>query len=75
MRTDPPMSEPSARGTQPAATAAPLPPEEPPGVRSRFHGLRVGPQSGLSVMSVCANSGVVVLPTTMAPARFSARAM
>ena len=49
MRTEPPMSVPSASGTQPAATAAPAPPEEPPGVRSGFHGLRVMPQSGLSV--------------------------
>jgi len=28
------MSEPSAKGTQPDATAAPEPPEEPPGVRA-----------------------------------------
>ena len=49
MRTEPPMSVPSASGTQPAATAAPEPPEEPPGVPLGFHGLRVTPQSGLSV--------------------------
>ena len=49
MRTEPPMSDPSANGTQPLATAAPDPPDEPPAVRSRFHGLRVMPQSGLSV--------------------------
>jgi hypothetical protein len=54
---------------------AALPPEEPPGVRSRFHEFRVAPQSGLSVMSVWANSGVVVLPTMIAPARRSARTM
>ncbi len=62
------MSLPSASGTQPAATAAPEPPEEPPGVRSRFHGLRVIPQSGLSVKLEYANSGVVVFPTMIAPA-------
>ena len=39
------MSEPVARGTSPAASAAPAPPLDPPGVRSRFHGLRVGPCS------------------------------
>ena len=33
MRTEPPMSLPSASGTQPDATAAPLPPDDPPGVR------------------------------------------
>ena len=49
MRTEPPMSLPSASGTQPDATAAALPPEEPPGVRSRACGLRVVPHSGLSV--------------------------
>ena len=49
IRTEPPMSEPSARGTQPAATAAPEPPDEPPGVRALSHGLRVTPQRGLSV--------------------------
>ena len=32
--------------------AAPAPPEEPPGVYSRFHGLRVMPQSGLAVIPV-----------------------
>ena len=46
-RTEPPMSEPSANGTQPDATAAPEPPDEPPGVRSGSHGLRVTPHSGL----------------------------
>ena len=49
MRTDPPMSEPSAIGTQPLATATPAPPDEPPAVRSGFQGLRVMPHSGLSV--------------------------
>ena len=49
IRTEPPMSEPSASGTQPEATAAPEPPEDPPGERSGFHGLRVMPHSGLSV--------------------------
>src|SRR3954470_13537584 len=49
MRTEPPISEPSANGTQPVATATPEPPEEPPAQRSGFQGLRVMPQSGLSV--------------------------
>ena len=41
-RTEPPVSEPSAAGTMPVATATPEPLEEPPGVRSTFmsQGLR-----------------------------------
>jgi len=41
MRMEPPVSEPSAIGTMPAATAAPDPPLEPPGTREISHGLRV----------------------------------
>jgi len=39
-RTEPPVSEPSASGTSPAATAAAQPLDEPPGVRSGSQGLR-----------------------------------
>ena len=39
MRIEPPVSVPSARGAKPAATAAPEPALEPPGIRSSFHGL------------------------------------
>ena len=35
IRTEPPPSEPVARGTMPAARAAAEPPEEPPGLCSR----------------------------------------
>ena len=66
-----PPSVPSASVVMPAATAAPAPPEEPPGVYSRFHGLRVTPQSGLWVAPEWANSGVVVRRCMMAPARSS----
>ena len=69
------MSVPSAIGTQPALTAAAEPPEEPPGVRDRSQGLRVRPQSALSVKPEWANSGVVVLPMTMAPAARSRATM
>ena len=41
IRTEPPPSLPSDIGPIPAATAAPLPALEPPGVMSVFHGLRV----------------------------------
>jgi hypothetical protein len=68
MRTEPPMSHPSAKGTQPAATADPDPPDEPPGVRPVFQGFRVTPHSFVSVMPVAASSEVVVLPIMMAPA-------
>ena len=42
-RIEPPPSVPSASGPSPAATAATAPPEEPPGVSARSHGLRVTP--------------------------------
>ena len=56
-----------ASGPRPAATAAPAPPLEPPGVRSSRQGLRVGGKSRLSVAPFQPNSGVLVRPTTMAP--------
>ena len=42
-RIEPPVSVPSAHGAEPAATAAALPPLEPPGTRLRSHGFRTGP--------------------------------
>ena len=65
---EPAPSVPSASGPRPAATAAAPPPLEPPGVRSRFQGLRVTPKDGPSVRPLTPNSGVVVLPMMMAPA-------
>ena len=67
MRIEPPASVPSASAHMPAATAAPAPPLDPPGVRSGFQGLRVIPVKGLSVTPFMANSGVVVLPSSTAP--------
>src|SRR5882757_4451847 len=49
MRIDPPPSVPIESGTNPAATEAAAPPEEPPAVRLGSRGLRVGPNSSLSV--------------------------
>jgi hypothetical protein len=43
MRIDPAVSVPMVAAAIPAATAAPEPPEEPPAMRSRSHGLRQGP--------------------------------
>src|SRR5260370_26490559 len=72
-RTEPSPSEQSAAGTSPEATAAAEPPEEPPGVCSRLHGLRVIPNAGPSVIGHCPSSGVLVLPTITAPACLSRR--
>ena len=55
-RIEPPVSEPSAAGTSPAATAAPEPLDEPPVKCSRFHGLRAGGQGRSNDGPPCANS-------------------
>src|SRR5438093_12360190 len=68
-RTDPPVSEPNASGAMRAATAAADPPLDPPGVRSRAQGLRVGPNAEFSFDEPIANSSQLVLPTITAPAR------
>ena len=56
---EPPPSLPCAIGTTRLATRAADPPEDPPLVRSRFHGLRVLPNSTDSVVVVRPNSGIV----------------
>ncbi len=68
IRIEPPPSLPCATGTIPAATAAAEPPEEPPGVRSRSQGLRVGPKMRASVVGRIPYSGSVVEPTITNPA-------
>ncbi len=62
------MSEPRASGASKAATAAADPPPEPPGMRSRSHGLRVGPYAENSVEEPIANSSMLVLPSGTRPA-------
>jgi len=42
-RIEPPISEPISSGVMPAAKAAALPPDEPPGERLRSQGLFVRP--------------------------------
>ena len=49
IRIDPPPSEPVHNATIPDATDAAEPPDEPPLVASIAHGLRVGPNTRLSV--------------------------
>ena len=68
MRIDPPPSPPLAMGTSPPATAAAVPPEEPPGVRSGCHGLVVVPWSLVWVQLIPPNSEAVVWPANTAPA-------
>ncbi len=62
------MSEPSASGANPAATAAAEPPLDPPGTRLGSRGLRVGPKAEFSVDDPIANSSRFVLPTGIPPA-------
>ena len=68
IRIEPAPSEPRAAPASPPATAAADPPDEPPGVRSRSHGLRVTPKVGDSVHGVIVSSGTLVLPRITAPA-------
>src|SRR5882672_8503011 len=70
-RSEPPRSVPCAMGHMPVASAAADPPLEPPALNERFHGLRVAPNTALTVFGPKANSGVLVLPSTMAPAALS----
>src|SRR6202000_2451469 len=67
IRIEPPPSLACASGTMRAATAAPAPPDEPPGECSRFQGLRVGPCSRHSVVGINPNSGEALLPKIVTP--------
>ena len=52
-----------------ASTAAAEPPDEPPGMRSRFQGLTVAPWTRSRAVAACPNSDVIVLPSMIPPAR------
>src|SRR6202162_4806398 len=67
-RIEPPPSLPTPPADIPAAIAAASPPLEPPGVRSRSHGLLVRRYRRLSVSHAIKSSGVLVTPRTIAPA-------
>ena len=67
-RIEPPVSDPIASGAWNAASAAALPPPDPPGTRSTFHGLRVGPYAEFWVDDPIANSSMLVLPSIGMPA-------
>src|SRR5690606_33181820 len=66
-RIEPPPSLAWATGRMPAATDAAAPPEEPPALCSRFHGLRVSPKRVPSVEGLLPNSGLLVLPKITRP--------
>src|SRR3954451_19269641 len=69
IRMEPPRSEPMSRHERPAATAAALPPLDPPVTRPVFQGLQVGPNNGFVVSSTSPSiSATLVLPTMKAPA-------
>jgi hypothetical protein len=65
---EPPPSLACAIGRMRPATAAAVPPEEPPGVRSGFHGLCVFPKRTDSGEGERPSSGVVVFPKMTSPA-------
>src|SRR6266540_1254447 len=68
MRMEPPPSLAVPNGMRPAATAAAVPPLEPPGVRVGSHGFRVTPHALVLVKFSVPNSGAAVLPIGTAPA-------
>ena len=67
LRRLPPMSEPSASGTMPEASAHAAPPLDPPALRVGSTGLRVVPKIVLNVWLPAANSGHVRLPDRHRP--------
>ena len=69
LRSEPPMSDPSASGTMPDARAAAAPPLLPPAERLGSCGLSVVPKTRLKVCDPAANSGTLVFPSTTTPAR------
>src|SRR6478672_6216623 len=75
LRSEPPVSLPVAIGDIPHASATAAPPLLPPHVLPRSYGLRVAPKTVLNVCDPAPNSGVLVLPSVTAPARFTRATM
>ena len=73
MRTEPPVSLPMPAGASRAATATPVPLDEPPGVRwvLRSQGFHGAPISGLVPQPPKANSTMCSLPSGNMPAAVS----
>jgi hypothetical protein len=65
---DPPVSEPRPHGASPPATAAAVPPDEPPGTRTGSQGFLDGPKAEFSVDEPMANSSRLVFPRSGSPA-------
>ena len=72
-RMEPPVSLPSAAAKKRAATPAPEPEEEPPVQYAGFHGLWQWPKCALWPVGFCANSAMLSVPMSIAPAASSRR--
>src|SRR5947199_10276298 len=70
MRIEPPVSVPRPQVTMPAAIAAAVPPEEPPGIRVLSYGFFTAPANGDRLVLVMPNASScrLVLPIMTAPA-------
>ncbi len=68
MRIDPPVSDPVPPRITPAASAAPVPDDDPPVKWAVFQGLRAGGQGRSKLGPPQANSWVASLPSITAPA-------
>ena len=73
MRIEPHVSEPQPTAPKLAATAAPVPPDDPPGFRAGSYGFRVCPPSELMLVIPAASSCMFVLARRTAPASRSFR--
>src|SRR5690625_1672202 len=72
MRTEPPVSVPSATRAMPVATAAALPPLDPPDVCAGWAGFRTAPKWAFPLLTPYANSCRLTLATVAVPAASSA---
>ena len=68
LRSDPPMSLPSARGSISVASATAAPPLLPPAVLVGSYGFKVAPNTALKVFEPKPNSGMLLWPIKIAPA-------
>src|SRR5258707_12195493 len=69
LRSDPPLSDPSAIGSIPHASATAAPPLDPPHVFVKSYGFFVAPKIGWNVCEPAPNWDVLVFPIVIAPAR------
>jgi hypothetical protein len=71
MRMEPPVSDPSAANASRAATALPEPLDDPPVTCAVFQGLRQCPKWALWPVGLKANSAMLSVPISSAPAASS----